>query len=97
MDRRGAVHRAKGEFAGRHAALYRAQRLIAQGEQACGVIEQHLARRGQLQTLALTHEQLYTHLLFKLFEPGRQIGRYAVQTFSCTGDRTFFGHGLKNS
>jgi hypothetical protein len=97
MDRRRAVHGAQHEIPGRLPALHGSQRFVAQGRQAVGVVQQHLARRRQLQALALTQEQLDAQLLFELAQARRQVRWHPVQALGGAGDRAFLGHGLKDT
>ena len=57
MDGCGAVHRAQHKIPRRLPAHHRRTGLIAQSEEFAGVVEQHLARRRQLQALPFTDEE----------------------------------------
>ena len=78
-------------------ALHGRKRLISQRQHAPGVIEQHLAGRGQLQALALTTEQFDPQLFFQLAQAGGKVRRHAVQALRCAGYRPLFGDCLEDT
>ena len=55
-------------IASRLPALHGTVGFVVQRQQTGAVVQQHLARRRKLQTLALTHEQLDAELFLHLLE-----------------------------
>ncbi|CDI89563.1 hypothetical protein BN889_01498 [Pseudomonas aeruginosa PA38182] len=96
VDRRGAVHRAEGEVAHRFAPLHRRARLLLQGEQPRGVVQQDLAGRRQLQALAFAEEQVDAKLFLQLPQARRQVRRHPVQALGGAGDGAFLGDRLED-
>ncbi|MDR6354849.1 hypothetical protein Q3H58_001520 [Pseudomonas psychrotolerans] len=97
MDGRGAEHRAEHEGASRLAILHRAARLVGQGEQPMGVVQQAMPGSGQVQPLALAQEQLHAELFLQLAQARGEIGRYPVEPFGGPYQGALFGHCLENS
>jgi hypothetical protein len=69
--------------------------LPAQLLQLFGMRQQALAGGRQAQALGLAAKQADTQLFFQLAQPGRHVGRHAVQAFCRTAERARTADGQK--
>ena len=93
----GALHRTEGKVPARFPGTRHIQRLIAQAEDALGIIQEIVAHRRQSNTLLLTDKQVNANLFFQLAQTSGEIGGHAMQQLCGARQRTGFGHRTEHA
>jgi hypothetical protein len=96
-NRGGAFHRAEAEWPARGAVVHSVARLLREVEQAVGIVEQQFAGRRQMQTFALTDEQVNAQVALELAHTGGDVRLHAVQLGGRARDAAFLHDRAENT